>query len=92
MSNAIVINRQQAVRAYGTVLASKSHIVAPAYSSRWGTYNVVRKMPGGEKMVAMTRVLHRTTPDEIMDEVRAYTAWTALVDGARALHLLPYCL
>lgn len=35
-----------------------------------GTYHIVRKMPGGDKLVAMTRILHRTTPDEVMDEVR----------------------
>lgn len=33
------------------------------------TWNLVREMPGGENLVAMTRVLHRTTPDEVMDEV-----------------------
>ena len=38
--------------------------------NRVGTYNLARKMPGGEKLVAMTRILHRTTPDEVMDEVR----------------------
>lgn len=37
---------------------------------RVGTYNIVRKMPGGERLVALTRILHRTTPDEVMDEVR----------------------
>ena len=26
-------------------------------------------MPGGEKMVAFTRILHRSLDDEIMDEV-----------------------
>eukprot|EP00955_Chlamydomonas_euryale_P079255 363275-Chlamydomonas_euryale.AAC.5 len=34
-----------------------------------GTYNIIRKMPGGDKLVAMTRILHRSTPDEVMDEV-----------------------
>ncbi len=33
-----------------------------------GTWQLVRKLPGGEKMVAMTRILHRTAPDEVMDE------------------------
>lgn len=35
-----------------------------------GTYNLVRKMPGGERLVALTRIMHRTKPDEVMDEVR----------------------
>ncbi len=30
-----------------------------------GTFNLMRKMPGGEKLVAMTRILHRQTLDEI---------------------------
>lgn len=29
-------------------------------------------MPGGEKMVAFTRILHRSLDDEIMDEVAPY--------------------
>lgn len=33
------------------------------------TWQLMRKMPGGEKHVAMTRILHRMTPDEVMDEV-----------------------
>jgi hypothetical protein len=28
-------------------------------------------MAGGEKLVAFTRILHRQTPDVLMDEVRA---------------------
>ena len=38
---------------------------------RYGTYKLVQKMPGGERMVAFTRILHRTEPDSIMDEVSA---------------------
>ena len=37
-----------------------------------GTFNLVRKMPGGEKLVAITRILHRTTPDEVMDEIPTF--------------------
>ena len=37
---------------------------------RYGTYKLVQKMPGGENMVGFTRILHRTTPDAVMDEVR----------------------
>ena len=47
-------------------------------TARWGTFQLAQKMPGGEKMVAMTRILHRTTPDEIMDEVRSSTSHTAV--------------
>lgn len=32
----------------------------------YGTYKLAQKMPGGEKMVAFTRILHRTLPDELM--------------------------
>ena len=39
----------------------------PAF--RHGTYKLVQKMPGGEKLVAFTRILHRTKPDVLMDEV-----------------------
>lgn len=34
------------------------------------TWNLVRKMRGGDHLVAMTRILHRTTNDELMEEVR----------------------
>lgn len=37
---------------------------------RYGTYKLVQKMPGGENMVGFTRILHRTQPDAVMDEVR----------------------
>lgn len=36
---------------------------------RYGTYKLVQKMPGGEKLTGFTRILHRSTPDELMDEV-----------------------
>ena len=41
---------------------------------RYGTYKLVQKMPGGEKMVAFTRILHRQKPDVIMDEVTPLSA------------------
>ncbi len=36
---------------------------------RYGTYKIVQKMPGGDKLTGFTRILHRMTPDELMDEV-----------------------
>lgn len=36
---------------------------------RYGTYKLIQGMPGGENMVAFTRILHRTTPDLLMSEV-----------------------
>lgn len=36
---------------------------------RYGTFKLVQKMPGGETLVAFTRILHRTKPDILMDEV-----------------------
>ena len=37
--------------------------------NRYGTYKLVQKMPGGEKMTGFTRILHRVNADECMDEV-----------------------
>ena len=37
---------------------------------RYGTYKLVQRMPGGEGLVGFTRILHRTKPDLLMDEVR----------------------
>ena len=33
---------------------------------RYGTYKLVQEMPGGEKLVGFTRILHRTQPDVLM--------------------------
>uniref|UniRef100_A0A7S0X0W7 Hydroxyproline O-arabinosyltransferase-like domain-containing protein n=1 Tax=Chlamydomonas leiostraca TaxID=1034604 RepID=A0A7S0X0W7_9CHLO len=60
------------------------------------TWHLVRQQPGGEKLVAMTRVLHRTTPDELMDEVDTFRAdplqpecdkwcWFPVADRANAM-------
>jgi hypothetical protein len=38
-------------------------------SCRYGTYKLVQKQPGGEKLVAFTRILHRQKGDVLMDEV-----------------------
>ena len=43
--------------------------------NRYGTYKLVQKMPGGENMVAFTRILHRTTPDAVMSEVNMILIW-----------------
>ncbi|GFR47682.1 hypothetical protein Agub_g9430 [Astrephomene gubernaculifera] len=61
-----------------------------------GTYNIVRKMPGGERLVALTRILHRSTPDEVMDEIPTFLAkplqpecdkwcWFPVADRANAV-------
>ncbi|GFH19914.1 uncharacterized protein HaLaN_16946 [Haematococcus lacustris] len=60
------------------------------------TWRLVRAMPGGSHLVAMTRVLHRTTPDELMDEVDTFRAdplqpecdkwcWFPVADRANAM-------
>ncbi|CAL8467638.1 g7176 [Coccomyxa elongata] len=40
----------------------------------YGTYKQVQKMPGGEKLVGFTRILHRTSHDLLMDEVPSFRA------------------
>ena len=55
---------------------------------RYGTYKLVQRMPGGEGLVAFTRILHRTKPDLIMDEARAHGCRA----GALVLALCPPCL
>ena len=50
-------------------LCHKLAFVTPVY--RYGTYKLVKNMAGGEKLVAFTRILHRQTPDVLMDEVRS---------------------
>mmetsp|Transcript_4256 Transcript_4256/g.12271 ORF Transcript_4256/g.12271 Transcript_4256/m.12271 type:complete len:438 (-) Transcript_4256:1868-3181(-) len=40
----------------------------------YGTYKLVQQMPGGEKLVAFTRILHRMKPDVLMDEVPTWRA------------------
>ena len=40
----------------------------------WATYNLILAMPGGERHVAFTRVLHRTKDDELMDEMPTFRA------------------
>ena len=39
-------------------------------AARYGTYRKVQGMPGGERLVAFTRIMHRQTPDVLMEEVR----------------------
>lgn len=38
----------------------------------YATYKMVQKMPGGERLTAFTRILHRSVPDILMDEVPTY--------------------
>ncbi|KAG2496629.1 hypothetical protein HYH03_005450 [Edaphochlamys debaryana] len=40
----------------------------------YGTYKIVQRMPGGEKLTGFTRILHRTKPDELMDEIPTFRA------------------
>eukprot|EP00798_Chlamydomonas_sp_ICE-L_P020998 gene20998-27856_t len=44
----------------------------------YGTYKLVQKMPGGERMTGFTRILHRTVPDLLMDEVPTFHVWDTL--------------
>jgi len=44
----------------------------------YASYQMVQKMPGGENMVAFTRILHRTVPDYLMDEVPTFHVWDVL--------------
>jgi hydroxyproline O-arabinosyltransferase len=39
-----------------------------------GTYKIVQKMPGGEKLTGFTRILHRTTDDNLMTEIPTFRA------------------
>lgn len=50
--------------------SGSTHTCAHARARRVGTWKIVRNQPGGEKLVAVTRILHRTAPDELMVEVR----------------------
>jgi len=40
----------------------------------YGTYKLVQKMPGGEKLTGFTRILHKVEPDECMDEIPTFHA------------------
>lgn len=40
----------------------------------YATFKLAQQMPGGDKLVAMTRILHRTRPDELMDEIPTFRA------------------
>ncbi|KAF5828994.1 hypothetical protein DUNSADRAFT_16723 [Dunaliella salina] len=44
------------------------------YQSRimYASFKLVQGMPGGEKLTAYTRILHRTVPDYLMDEVPTF--------------------
>ena len=35
----------------------------------YGTYKLVQQMEGGERLTGFTRILHRTVPDLLMEEV-----------------------
>jgi len=38
--------------------------------NRYASYKLVQQMPGGEKLTGFTRILHRTTDDAVVGEVR----------------------
>eukprot|EP00197_Chlamydomonas_leiostraca_P009048 CAMPEP_0202871570 /NCGR_PEP_ID=MMETSP1391-20130828/19061_1 /ASSEMBLY_ACC=CAM_ASM_000867 /TAXON_ID=1034604 /ORGANISM="Chlamydomonas leiostraca, Strain SAG 11-49" /LENGTH=409 /DNA_ID=CAMNT_0049552413 /DNA_START=223 /DNA_END=1452 /DNA_ORIENTATION=+ len=40
----------------------------------YATYKLVQKDPGGERLTGFTRILHRTVPDLLMDEVPTFHA------------------
>lgn len=54
---------------------------------RYGTYKKVQAMPGGERLVAFTRVLHRTVPDVLMQEVSTRRAYLRTPNSSQ--HTLP---
>ena len=39
-----------------------------------GTYELIRQMPGGEKHVGLTRILHRSKPDILMNAIETFHA------------------
>jgi hypothetical protein len=39
-----------------------------------GTYKLTQKMPGGEKMVGFTRILHRMTHDALSPKIDTFLA------------------
>lgn len=41
----------------------------------YGTYKLVKQMPGGDRLTGFTRILHRTVPDILMDEVPTFHAF-----------------
>ena len=41
---------------------------------RYATYKAVQKQPGGHQLVAFTRILHRTKPDILYDEVLLFVS------------------
>jgi hypothetical protein len=56
----------------GTLISSMSFWLKYRYS----TFKLTQAMPGGEKMVAFTRILHRTQEDILVNEVR--WPWAAI--------------
>ena len=40
----------------------------------YATYKLIQQMPGGERHVAFTRILHRTKPDQLMEEIETFRA------------------
>ena len=59
--------------------------VPDAYARRYGTYKLAQRMPGGEGLVGFTRILHRTKPDLLMDEVRPRQAPAATTHTCQVL-------
>jgi hypothetical protein len=40
----------------------------------YSTYKLILAMPGGDQFTGFTRILHRTKPDELMDEIPTFRA------------------
>ena len=40
----------------------------------YATYQLVLNTPGGERFTGFTRILHRTKPDELMNEIPTFRA------------------
>lgn len=47
-------------------------------SCRYATYKATQKQPGGQQLVAFTRILHRTKPDILYNEVSPQAQVTTL--------------
>ena len=56
---------------YYSHTVSEHHLL---FMPRYGTYLRAKGMPGGEKLVAFTRILHRTKPDVLVEEIPTFRA------------------
>ena len=55
----------------------RSNVLMPTSSHhRYATFKLAQEQQGGDKLTGFTRILHRTVPDYLMDEVRTYGVFT----------------